>query len=85
MMTGIPGVGTKQQVINVTEKAGDLEKTADTTPTTANALSGLFNSLNGAGNIQRTSSEYLFTIDRDAYAGGIMNGEVARAAASAKL
>jgi hypothetical protein len=90
MMTGIPGVGTKQQVINVTEKAGALEKTADTTPTTANALSGLFNSLSGAGNIQKTSSEYLFTIDRDAYAGGIMNGvhnfnaEVARAAASAK-
>lgn len=91
MMTGIPGVATKQQVINVTEKAGTLEKSADTTPTTANALSGLFNSLSGSGNIQKTSSEYLFTIDRDAYAGGVMNGvhnfnaEVARAAASAKL
>ena len=90
MMTGIPGVGTKQQVINVTEKAGHLAKTADTTPTTANALSGLFNSLSGAGNIQKTSSEYLFTIDRDAYAAGVMNGvhnfnaEVARAAASAR-
>ncbi|MBL8307806.1 MAG: hypothetical protein JNM33_14005 [Rubrivivax sp.] len=88
MMRGIPGVATKAQVVNVSEKAGAVTKTADTTPQTANAVSTVL-SLFGAGNVQRSSSEYLLTIDREAYARGVLNGvrsfnaEVARAAAAA--
>jgi hypothetical protein len=88
MMRGIPGVATKTQLVNVTEKAGSLTKVADTTPQAANALSGAL-SLFGAGNIQRSGSEYLMTIDREAYSRGVLNGvrsfnaEVARAAAAA--
>jgi hypothetical protein len=90
VMHGAPGVVLKQQVINITEKAGTLQHTADTTPQAANALSGVLNMLSGAGNIQRTSGEYAYTIDRDAYTSGVMNGigrfnaEVAKAAAEAK-
>jgi hypothetical protein len=90
VMRGAPGVQTKQQVINITEKAGTLQQTADTTPQAANALSGVLSMLSGSGNIQRTSSELAFTIDRDAYTSGAMNGigrfnaEVAKAAAEAK-
>ena len=46
--------------------------------------------LSGAGNIQRSSGNYAFTIDRDAYTACAMNGisrfnaEVAKAAAEAK-
>lgn len=88
MMRGIPGVATKAQVINVTEKAGTLSKVADTTPQAANALGSVL-SVFGAGNIQRSGSEYLLTIDREAYSRGVLNGvrsfnaEVARAAAAA--
>ena len=87
---GAPGVALKQQVNNITEKAGTLQQTADTTPQAANALSGMFNMLSGSGNIQRTSGEYAYTIDRDAYTSGVMNGigrfnaEVAKVAAEAK-
>jgi len=90
VMRGAPGVATKQQVINVAENAGTLQQTADTTPQAANVLSSTLSMLSGAGNIQRTSGEYAFTIDRDAYASGVMSGvnrfnaEVAKAAAEAK-
>jgi hypothetical protein len=46
-------------------------------------------SLFGGGNTQRSSGEYVLTIDRDAFARGVLNGvrsfnaEVARAAATA--
>lgn len=89
MMRGIPGVATKEQVINTTEKAGELAKSADTTPQSANALGSALAALTGAGNIQRSSGEYLLTIDREAYAAGVLNGvrsfnaEVAKAAAAA--
>ena len=88
MMRGIPGVATKAQVINVTEKAGTVVKSADTTPQAANALGSVL-SLFGGGNTQRSSGEYVLTIDRDAFARGVLNGvrsfnaEVARAAATA--
>ena len=90
MMRGIPGVATRQQVINVTERAGSVSKTADTTPQAANALGGLLSALGGGGNTQRSSGEYLLTVDRDAFAQGVMNGartfnaEVSKVAAEAK-
>lgn len=89
MMRGIPGVATKAQVVNVTEKAGQLVKTADTTPNAANTVSNVLSMLTGAGNIQRTSGEYVFTVDREAYGRGVLEGvrafnaEVARVAATA--
>jgi hypothetical protein len=88
MMRGIPGVATKAMVINVTEKAGSIAKTADSTPQAANALSTVF-SMFGAGQVQRSSGEYLLTIDRDAFRAGVLHGvrsfnaEVAKAAAAA--
>ncbi|MBN8486906.1 MAG: hypothetical protein J0M20_04115 [Burkholderiales bacterium] len=90
MMRGIPGVATRQQVINVTEKAGSVTKLADTTPQAANALSGLLGALTGSGTISASSGLYKLTIDREAYTQGVMNGvrafntELARAAAEAK-
>lgn len=89
MMRGIPGVRTRQQVINITELAGTLRQTANTTPHAANALSAGFAAL-GAGNIQTQSSQTEFLIDRAAYSAGVMHGvtgfnaEVARVAAAAK-
>jgi hypothetical protein len=90
VMRGIPGVATKEQVINVTEKAGELVKTADTTPTAANTVGSVLSALTGIGSIQSASSEYLLTIDREAYTAGVLNGvrgfnaEVAKAAVAAK-
>jgi hypothetical protein len=88
MMRGIPGVATREQVINASTEVGTLTKTADTTPAASNALSSALSGLTGSGNIQRSSSAYLLTVDREAYAAGVMNGvvsfntEVARAAAT---
>ncbi|MBI3149646.1 MAG: hypothetical protein HYZ17_14150 [Betaproteobacteria bacterium] len=88
MMSGIPGVATKEQIINITEKAGTLEKTADTTPQAANAVSSLLGAISGAGTIKKTAGEYQLSIDRDAYTAGVMNGvrgfnaEVAKIAAA---
>lgn len=88
MMTGLPGIATKELVINVIEKAGTLEKTADTTPQTANAVSSILGALSGAGTIKKTAGEYLLSIDRVAYTAGVMNGvrgfnaEVAKVAAA---
>lgn len=90
MMRGIPGVATREQVINVTEKAGHLSTGVDTSPQAANALGSALTMLTGAGNIQRSATSYVFTIDREAFAAGVMNGvhnfnaEVASAAANAK-
>lgn len=90
MMSGIPGVATREQVINVSEKSGTLQKTADTTPQAANTISSALGALTGSGSIQKSSGEYQLTIDREAYTAGILNGvrgfnaEVAKAAAAAK-
>lgn len=90
MMRGIPGVATKQQVINVTEKAGTVSKAADTTPQAANVVSGLLGALTGSGSISASSGLYKLAIDREAYSQGVMNGvrafnaELAKAAADAK-
>ena len=90
VMRGAPGVSTIDPIINATEAAGTLTQTADTTPQAANALGGLLSALSGAGNIQRSSADYTFTIDRDAYKAGVMNAvrafnaEVAKAAAAAR-
>ncbi len=51
IMRGMPGVHTKQQVVNITERAGTLQQTADNTPRAANVLSGALSVLSGAGNI----------------------------------
>lgn len=89
MMRGIPGVATTEQVINVTEKAGTVEKIADTTPDGANAMSKALGVL-GGGSIKKTSGEYRLTIDRAAFGSGLLNGakafngEVAKAAAAAR-
>jgi hypothetical protein len=90
MMSGIPGVATKEQVINVSEKTGALQKTADTTPQAANTISSALGALTGSGSIQKSSGEYQLIIDREAYSAGILSGvrgfnaEVAKAAAAAK-
>lgn len=83
------GVVTKAAVINITEKAGDLVKAADTSPTAANAISKGLSALTGAGSISASSADYVFNVDRNAYTAGAMKGitafnaEVAKAAASA--
>lgn len=89
MMRGIPGVATTKAVINVGEKVGDLSVGTDASPTAANALSGAL-SMFGAGNIQRTVTNYELTINREEFAAAVMNGvhnfnaEVAKVAATAK-
>lgn len=86
----VPGVVTKAAVINITEKAGELVKAADTTPTAANALSKGLSMLSGAGSINASSAEYTFNVDRTAYTAGALKGitdfnaEVGKAASSAK-
>lgn len=85
-----PGVLTKSQVINITEKAGEMVKSADTTPKAANEVSGVLSTLFGGGKIRATSSEYIFTIDRNAYIAGALKGTgefndvVAKVAVAAK-
>ena len=89
MACGIPSVAAKDQVNNTTEKANELTKSTDTTLQSANALGSAPGALSGAGNIQRSSGEYLLTIDREAYKAGVLKGvrsfnaEVANAAAAA--
>lgn len=68
------GVHTKAQVVNVIEKAGELVKTEDTTPTTANALSAGLSALFGGGSISASSSAYTFTIDKKSYTEGVLKG-----------
>ena len=90
MMRGIPGVATTKQVINVSEKVGNLSSGVDASPVAANALGSALSALGGGGNIQRTVSNYELSIDREAFAIGVMNGvqnfnaEVAKVAAAAR-
>lgn len=90
MMRGIPGVATKAQVINITEKAGTVTKVADTTPQAANMVSGLLGALTGTGSISASSGKYALALDRTAYTQGVMNGvrafnaELAKAAVEAR-
>jgi hypothetical protein len=85
----IPGVITKGYVTNITEKAGEMVKTEDTTPKAANGISKAL-SLFGGGSIQASSATYTFTVDPKAYTEGALNGittfnaEVAKFAATAK-
>jgi hypothetical protein len=89
MMRGIPGVATTKPVINVSEKVGNLSAGTDASPTAGNALSSALSNF-GAGDIQRSVTNYELTIDREAYAAGVMNGvqnfngEVAKVAAATK-
>jgi hypothetical protein len=73
IMHGIPGVQTKG-AITIAGKVGELEKAADTTPATANALSTGLSMLTGQGSIRQDSSEYTLTIDRNAYLAGALKG-----------
>ena len=81
------GVVTAAPVINITEKAGELVKASDTTPTAANALSKTLSMLGGGGSISSSSGDYVLQVDREAYINGAMRGiggfnaEVAKAAA----
>lgn len=90
MMRGIPGVATRQPLINTTEKAGSVSKLADTTPQAANLVSGLLGALTGTGSISASSGKYALAVDRAAYTEGVLNGvrafnsELAKAAAAAK-
>ena len=89
MMRGIPGVATTKPIINVSEKVGNLSQGTDASPTAANSLSSVLSNF-GSGNIQRTITNYEMTIDREAFAAGVMNGvqnfnaEVAKVAAAAR-
>ena len=89
MMRGIPGVATTKPVINVSEKVGALSSGTDASPAAANSLSSAL-SVFGGGNIQRSVTNYELTIDREAFAAGVMNGvqnfnaEVAKVAAAAR-
>lgn len=79
----VPGVMTKEPVVNVVESAGTLSK-EDTTSKSANALSKTL-SLFGGGSISSSSANYTYTIDRAAYGAGVLraatgfNAEVAKA------
>lgn len=85
-----PGVMTKAQVINITEKAGEMVKSADTTSNVANAISKGLSLLGGGGSITGSSAEYTFTLDRNAYMAGVLKGTgefndvVGKVAAAAK-
>lgn len=68
-----PGVVTKHEVVNITEQAGYLVA-ADTTSAAANSLSKDLSFLTGAGSIRTDSSEYIFTLDRNAYIAGVLKG-----------
>lgn len=82
-------VRTKEQVINIGEKVGELTK-QDTTPTTGNAVSSALSFLSGAGKISSKSANYQMAVDRAAYEAALLQGtmafnvEVAKAAGSAK-
>ncbi len=90
MMRGIPGVATRQPLINTTEKAGTVNKLADTTPQAANMVSGLLGALTGTGSISASSGQYALVVERTAYTAGVMNGvrafnaELAKAATEAR-
>lgn len=86
----VAGVVTKNYVTNITEKAGEMVKTEDTTPQVANGLSKALSFISGAGSIKASSATYTFTVDPAAYQAGALNGigafnaEVASFAATAK-
>ena len=95
MMHGIPGV-TTNGAIKITEKVGALVKAVDE-PTAASTTANVLNAglqglamLTGAGTIKQSSSEYTFTIDRNAYLAGAVKGasdfnaKVAEVAVAAK-
>jgi hypothetical protein len=89
MMRGAPGV-TSYGHVKLADKVGSVAKTADTTSQGGNAIAGALGSLFGSGSVQRSSGEYLLTIDPALYAqtllGGVrsFNAEVAKVAAEAK-
>lgn len=68
------GVTTKSYVVNITEKAGEMVKTEETTPKAANGLSKALSMLGGGGSISASSANYTFTLDPAAYTEGAMNG-----------
>lgn len=95
IMHGIPGVTTNGS-IKIAEKVGSLVQVADE-PTPASGAANVLNAglqglslLAGAGTIKQNSSEYTFTIDRNAYLAGALKGtgdfnaNVAKVAATAK-
>lgn len=86
----VTGVVTKTYTTNITEKAGEMVKTEETTPKAANAISKGLSFLTGAGSIQASSANYVLKVDQAAYAAGALNGigafnaEVGKYAATAK-
>ncbi|MDO9453794.1 MAG: hypothetical protein Q7J29_13155 [Stagnimonas sp.] len=82
----IAGVVTQGPTLNLTEKAGELVKASDTTPTAANALSKTL-SMFGGGSISSSSADYVLNIDREVYTAAALRGiggfntEVAKAVA----
>lgn len=86
---GSPGAVTREAVLDVSEKTGELTRTADGTPLATDASGRPTRGPNDTGKVPHRSAAFLLTIDREAYAKGVMaavrqfNAEVARLAAAA--
>lgn len=80
----------KKAVFDLSANVGTIAKTADTSPSGANALTKTFAALGGIGGTMRKSATYTMTADRAAYRDaavkglGMFNVEFAKAAADAK-
>jgi hypothetical protein len=80
----------KKPVWGLSDNVGTIVKTADTTPSVANALTKTFATLGGIGGTTRKSSNWTMTLDRAAYRDGAVKGltqfndEFSKIAADAK-
>ncbi|MDO8757189.1 MAG: hypothetical protein Q7J64_04200 [Elusimicrobiota bacterium] len=80
----------KKVVFGLSENVGTIVKTADTSPSVANALTKTFAILGGVGGTNRKSAAYTMTVDRAAYRDAAVKGltqfndELAKVAADAK-
>jgi hypothetical protein len=73
---GWGSVNTKEQIINIGEKVGELSKD-DTTSHAGNAISKGLSILSGAGSIKSSSANYQMKIEAAAYEAGVLNGAAA--------
>lgn len=84
------GANLKKWVFGLSDNVGKVEKTADTSPAVANALTKTFAVLAGVGGTNRKSSNWTMTIDPVAYREGALKGltqfndEMGKVAAAAK-
>lgn len=73
---GWGGVGTKEQVINIGEKVGELTA-KDTTDNLGNTLSAALGTLLGTASIKGSSGYYHLEVDRAAYEAAVLRGAFA--------